>query len=165
MQTSRLMRCNISTCAAYVLNESIQVCYITAQWHIQPSIYGRPAWFLIDFYTTHSVHPQCSGKHLTKSPFLFYYNITTDWNYHNVIIFTLYSLINAPALNQHATPISPSSNIPHAASSHLCRRIILCFINFDSLFTKRGVFIWALGFQCSIVNCILRVLILMWLCG
>ena len=32
-----------------------------------------------------------------------------DWLYHRAIIFTLYSLVDAPALNhQHATPIALS---------------------------------------------------------
>lgn len=43
-----------------------------------------------------------------------------DWLYHSVIIFTLYSLVDALALNhQHVTPmsLSSSSNIPHNVSS------------------------------------------------
>lgn len=47
-----------------------------------------------------------------------------DWLYHRAIIFTLYSLVDAPALNhQHATPtslalsLSTSSNIPHTVST------------------------------------------------
>lgn len=69
-----------------------------------------------------------------------------DWLHHAAIIFTLYSLVDAPALNhQHATPIplslpltlalSPSSNIPHAVSTHLWWGLIFCGINFSLYLT------------------------------
>lgn len=68
-------------------------------------------WFF--FY-----NPFSASQHLTKSP-LFIFIIrgdptmyecrehVSDWLYHREISFTLYSLVDAPALNhQHATPLS-----------------------------------------------------------
>lgn len=68
-------------------------------------------WFFFPFY-----NPFSASRHLTKSPIVYFIirriqacaspgEHVIDWLYHPAIIFTLYSLVDAPALNhQQATP-------------------------------------------------------------
>lgn len=66
-----------------------------------------------------------------------------DWLHHTAIIFTLYSLgrctgTKSSACYSHPSfslSLSPSSNIPHAVSTHLWWGLIFCGINFSLYLT------------------------------
>lgn len=131
-------------------------------------------WIPIDF----SAHP------LTwqRAHCLFYYNKENpamcergehviDWLYHRAIIFTWYTLVDAPALNhQHATPfslsLSSSSNIPHAVRSHLYWGVTFCGVSFHSSFTPGVTFHMSTQFPTLASKwCFKRILMSQWLCG
>lgn len=132
---------------------------MNARGNVHPCIYESPHsstfGFGLIFFPFYN--PFSASRHLTKSPIVYFIirriqacaspgEHVIDWLYHPAIIFTLYSLVDAPALNhQQATPhplffslsLSSSSNIPHTVSAHLYWRIIFCGINFNSPFNVR----------------------------
>lgn len=189
MQTSRLMQCKVNTCITYVLheNENIQFFFflnIITCWHIHPPIYESPHNSVIGFPLIFTQPIQFThGTLMTpdKEPIVYFIKTRRIQPYVSaentrligfiprVIIFTLYSLVDAPALNhQHATPISPSSsssNIPHAVSPHLYWRII--FVVSISILPSLSVRFHK-STQISVCSSkwyFKRVLMLVWLCG